>query len=164
MHGKMVVLCALALVLFLVAGCPLKEQEGARVIAPDFSLPDLSGRTIKLSDLRGKVVLVEFWATWCPPCREALPGMERLYEAYHDKGLDILAISMDDGDWDEVSRFVKAHGMRYPVLKGDEKVSNEYMVRVIPSLYLVDREGRIAKQFIGGGGEDALAKEVRALL
>lgn len=146
------------------AGCTRAEKAGKRTEAPDFTLQDLSGRSVRLSDLRGKVVLVEFWATWCPPCREALPVMERLHKAYQDKGLEILAVSMDDGEWEDVAKFVKAHGIGYSVLKGDEEVQNKYLVRVIPTLFLVDKEGMIVKQFVGGGSEDVLAREIRALL
>lgn len=148
----------------LLPGCTRSEKKAKEAAAPDFTLQDLSGRDVRLADLKGKVVLLEFWATWCPPCREAIPGIERLHEAYHDKGLVTLGISMDDGDWDTVREFVKQYRIGYPVLKGNEDISTKYMIRVIPTLYLIDRNGIIAKQYVGGGNEDVLEKAIRALL
>ncbi len=85
----------------LLAGC---TDRGAQsdAMASDFSLQDMSGKTVKLSDFKGKVVLLEFWAAWCPPCRASVPGLEKLHKAYKDKGLVLLAVSMDEGGWDDV--------------------------------------------------------------
>jgi peroxiredoxin len=158
-------LLAVLIVSILLPGCTRKEAKKAKeVAAPEFTLEDLSGRNVRLADLKGKIVLLEFWATWCPPCREAIPGIERLYETYKDRGLAVLGISMDDGDWDDVETFVREYGIGYPVLKGNEDISTAYMIRVIPTLYLIDRNGMIAKQYVGGGNEDALDKAIRALL
>lgn len=160
-----VVMLLAALTLSILTGCPRQEERQAkRVAAPDFTLQDLAGEDVRLTDLKGSVVLLEFWATWCPPCREAIPGIERLHEAYREKGLAVLGISMDDGEWDDVREFAKEYRIEYPVLRGNEDVSTKYMVRVIPTIYLVDRSGNIAKQFVGGGNEAELEKAIRALL
>lgn len=149
----------------LIAGCTRKEQSTSKAAAPDFTLQDLAGKDVRLADLKGKVVLVEFWATWCPPCRESIPGMERLHASYKDKGLVTLGISLDDEEeWEDVRKFAAEHGISYPVLKGNEDVSEKFLVRVIPTVYLVNREGIIAKQYVGGGIDEALEKEIRALL
>jgi thiol-disulfide isomerase/thioredoxin len=93
-------------VMALLAGCTEKSAQRDSV-ASDFSLQDMSGKTVRLSDYKGKVVLLEFWATWCPPCRASVPGLEKLHKAYKDKGLVLLAVSMDDGGTDEVRSFIK---------------------------------------------------------
>jgi thiol-disulfide isomerase/thioredoxin len=119
---------------------------------------------VKLSDQKGKVVLVEFWATWCPPCRESIPTLEKLHKQYADRGLVILAVSVDEGGWDAVKKFVAEHKMTYPVLKGTDDVTQKYMVRLIPSMFLVDKAGNTKKQFMGGGNDDKLEEEIKALL
>jgi peroxiredoxin len=91
--------------------------------------------------------------------------MERLHASYKDKGLVTLGISLDDEEeWEDVRKFAAEHGISYPVLKGNEDVSEKFLVRVIPTVYLVNREGIIAKQYVGGGIDEALEKEIRALL
>ena len=82
--------------------------------------------------MKGRVVLLEFWATWCPPCRASIPGIERLHEKYKDKGVVVLAVSMDDNGWDAVQSFVKENGIKYTVLKGNEDIAEKYQVRSIP--------------------------------
>jgi peroxiredoxin len=158
------VLSAVLVLAFVLPGCTRKKEKAEKVAAPDFTLQDLAGRKVRLADLKGKVVLLEFWATWCPPCREAIPSIERLHEAYKDKGLAVLGISMDDGEWEDVRSFVKEYRIKYPVLKGTEEVSTAYMIRVIPTLYLIDRNGMVAKQYVGGDNEEVLDKAIRALL
>ena len=163
MLRKTVVLLALV-TLVVLAGCPSREKTAPSSSAPDFTLADLSGNKVRLSDQKGKVVLIEFWATWCPPCRASIPGIERLYRTYGEKGLAVLAISMDEGGWDKVKAFSEEHGITYPVLQGNDDVATKYMVRMIPAVYIVDRQGTIAKQFIGGGSDQDIEKEIQALL
>jgi peroxiredoxin len=155
---------ACVVILALAAGCTSKDKGGATSAAPDFTLQDLSGKSVKLSDQKGKVVLVEFWATWCPPCRESIPTLEKLHRQYAAKGLVILAVSVDEGGLDAVKKFVAEHKMTYPVLQGTDDVTGKYMVRLIPAMFLVDKQGNIKKQFMGGGNDDELDKEIKALL
>lgn len=150
------------MVLALAAGCTRTDNPTAA--APDFTLQDLSGKNVRLADLRGSVVLVDFWATWCPPCRESIPGMERLHKAFHDKGLVVLGVSLDTAGVEEVRSFAREHGISYPILRGSDEVIEKYMVRAIPTLFLVNKEGLIAKQYMGGAEDDVLAKDIRALL
>jgi peroxiredoxin len=152
------------LILAALAPACTKTDRSAMPIAPDFTLQDLSGRSVRLADFKGKVVLVEFWATWCPPCRESIPAMERMHKTYGSKGLVILSISLDAGDWADVKEFAEAAGITYRVLKGTDEVMEQYMVRSIPSAFLVNRQGLIAKQYIGGGYDDYIEKEIRSLL
>lgn len=147
----------------LLTGCTNKSAQSDSVPA-DFTLQDISGKSITLSDYKGKVVLLEFWATWCPPCRASVPGLEKLYKTYKDKGLVVLAVSMDEGGWDVVQSFVKEYGITYSVLKGTEDVAVQYQVRSIPTLIVLNREGKISKQYLGFGNDEDLEKVIKTYL
>ena len=152
-----------AFVLFF--GCTNKgEQASAEPTAPEFTLQDMNGNTVSLSNFKGKVVIIDFWATWCPPCRTALPGLERLYKAYNAKGLVVLGISVDQGGWDSVKEYGAGLGITYPILKGNDDVLVKYMVRSIPMLVITDRKGKMRKQHIGVKSEEDLENDVKALL
>lgn len=150
----------------LLLGACVQGEKGAAASAqaPDFTLQDLDGRSVSLSGLRGKVVILDFWATWCLPCREAIPEIERLYSTYAGKGLVVLGISLDEGNWNAVKSFRDEYGITYPILKGDYDIERNYMVRTIPMLVIVDREGNIRRRYIGGGAEEEIEKEIRPLL
>jgi peroxiredoxin len=129
-------------------------QPGSRsersVVAPEFVLPDLGGTPIRLSDHRGNVVLLNFWATWCPPCRAEMPSMEKLYQVYRERGLIILAISNDVSGRSVVERFVRERGLTFPVLLNPEgDVFAQYGVRGLPTSYVLDRKGRVVSGEIG---------------
>lgn len=126
-------------------------------IAPDFALADLSGRTVRLSGLRGKVVLVNLWATWCPPCREEMPSMERLYQRLGPRGMELLAVSQDDPDArPAVERFVEEVGVTFPILLDPMRdVGSRYRVWGYPETFVVDRDGRIVERVIGPRHWDA---------
>jgi len=118
--------------------------------APEFSLPSLDGRAVSLSSYRGKVVMVHFWATWCPPCVEEIPTLERLYRASFGKDLEILAVSVDEGGAGAVSQFMKKNRFALPVLLNpDQSVARKYGTFKFPETYLVDREGIVRKKIIG---------------
>ncbi len=129
--------------------------------APEFSLADLSGKTIHLSDFRGKVVLVNFWASWCPPCKMEIPGFQKIYETYKDRGFTVIGIATDD-----VSRsFLKEMGMTYPVALADGKVIRDYgNISGIPASFLVGRDGRIIKKVMGMYLEGSLEDDVEHAL
>ena len=115
------------------------------VKTPPLALRDLAGRQHALADYRGKVVLVNFWATWCKPCEEEMPGMERLYQKYKDKGLVVLAISQDADGAGAVPPFVKKHGLTFPIgLDPKMSVSASYGVWALPSTFIIDRQGNRA--------------------
>ena len=156
-------LLAIVLLIVLIAGCTEKGSQGGSV-APNFTLQDMSGKKVTLSDYKGKVVLLEFWATWCPPCRMAIPGLEKLHKAYKEKGLVLLAVSMDQGGWDDVRAFIASYGMTYTVLKGDDDVATQYQVRTIPMTLILNREGKITKRYLGMGDEEELDKDIRSVL
>ncbi len=113
----------------------------------DFTLSDIKGQSWRLRDLRGKVVVVNFWATWCPPCRKEMPDLESLYKKYQDKGLIILAIS--DEDAPKVKPFVTEQGVKYPILLDPgSKVNDLFQVQGIPRTFVYDREGKLVAQAI----------------
>ena len=157
------VLAMQIIVIALLSGCtPKSDRPGA--VASDFTLQDLNGKSVKLSDFKGKPVLIDFWATWCPPCRASIPGLEKLHKAYGGKGLVVLAISLDQGGWDSVKSFAAESGITYTVLKGTEDVASQYQVRTIPMLVIMDKEGKIVKRYIGFDSEEELEKDIRSVL
>ena len=157
------IIVLLIVVIALLAGCTDRGGQSDGV-ASDFSLKDMSGKTVRLSDYKGKVVLLEFWATWCPPCRASVPGLEKLHKAYKDKGLVLLAVSMDEGGWDEVQAYVKESGITYTVLKGTEDVATKYQVRSIPMMLVLNKEGKITKRYLGMGSDEDLETDIKASL
>ena len=116
--------------------------------APDFKLKTLDGKEVSLSDYRGKVVLINFWATWCPPCREEMPLFERIYRKYKNKGFEILAIGTD-GSVEPVKKFVKEYKLSFPVLFDNANVVALYQVQGLPTSFLVGRDGKILKVRLG---------------
>lgn len=127
---------------------PLLAEE--RPAAPPFRLPNLVGAEVHLADYRGKIVLLNFWATWCMPCRQEMPAMEKLWQRYRDQGLVILAVASDEGGESRVRAFVRRLQLSFPVLlDADSRASDGYQVSGIPVSYLIDREGRIAGKISG---------------
>jgi cytochrome c biogenesis protein CcmG/thiol:disulfide interchange protein DsbE len=123
-------------------------QEG--VPAPDFSFSDLDGKRVGLSDYKGKVVLVNIWATWCPPCREEMPSMQKLYEKFKGKGFEILAVSIDATGRKAVTPFVQKLNLTFPVLLDPKgKIQGLYRITGVPESFIVDREGILVNKVIG---------------
>lgn len=121
--------------------------------APDFELKDINGVTHKLSDYKGKVVVLNFWATWCPPCKKEIPDFIELQKQYEAQGVQFLGIAMDDEGLDKVKPWVTSHNVTYPVLIPDlpeRKVASSYgEMSSIPVTYFIDRKGMIRQTFIG---------------
>jgi thiol-disulfide isomerase/thioredoxin len=133
--------------------------------APDFSLPQPSGGPpLKLSDYRGRVVVLDFWATWCEPCRAEIPHFVDLQNKYADQGFQILGVAMDDSP-DPVPAFVKQFKMNYPVVMGNAKIGEQYGgVLGLPIAFLIDRQGQIRKKHIGATEASVFEQEVTHLL
>jgi peroxiredoxin len=122
----------------------------ARTPIIDFSAPRLDGTPVRLSGLKGKVVFLNFWATWCPPCREEMPSMEALYQRFRDRDLEFLAVDIQE-DKDGVAAFMKEYGLTFPVvLDSTGRISAEYGIRGIPTTFIIDREGGIIASVVGG--------------
>ena len=133
--------------------------------ALDFSLPDMDGEMHKLSDFRGKTVIVNFWATWCPPCREEMPSMERAWQKIKDDGMAMIAINVGE-DEDTIFQFTASYPVTFPLLLDqDSEVVEPWGVRGLPTTYVVDPQGRVVYRAIGGREWDdpALLDKVRAL-
>lgn len=117
--------------------------------APSFSLKDAAGRKVSLSEFKGKVVFIDFWATWCPPCRISLPAVERLYTDYQGKPVQVLGLNLDE-DAESVMRFLKKKEIPYPVLfAGESDIASQYGVSGIPHFALVDSQGRLVNEWAG---------------
>jgi cytochrome c biogenesis protein CcmG/thiol:disulfide interchange protein DsbE len=167
MRGIARTLCfLLVLMALLVTGCESKSGgKKGEATGTAFALKDLKGNTVRLSDLKGKVVMVEFWATWCPPCRMAVPELEDIYARYKDRGFALVAISMDTSE-ERVAEFVKEEGINYTVVMDDGDVSSRYGVISIPVAFILDKEGNIVSKhmgFVPGLGEE-FAKDIEELL
>ena len=163
----LVVLCIAAGAAFALLDVPTEEPVGRGSPAPDFSLPRLgSSEPLRLADLRGRVVLVNFWATWCRPCEEEMPAMQRLYEALAGTGFEILAISVDE-DPALVESFRDRLGLTFPILLDPEqRVAHRWQTYRFPETLLVGRDGEIVERYVGPKEWDAVAyvDRIRRLL
>jgi len=146
---------------------PHDGTAGARLktLAPDFTLPQFDGRQqLSLSSYRGKVVLLDFWATWCVPCREETPHFVELQQKYAERGLQIVGVSMDDSP-DPVRPFYQQFHINYPVVMGTAKTGEDYGgVLGLPIVFLIDRDGRIVSKHIGATDPAVFEKEITQLL
>ena len=126
------------------------SQTQVGLPAPDFSFPDLKGQEVGLSDHGGKVVLVNIWATWCHPCREEMPSMQRLYERFKGENFEILAVSIDSTGREAVAPFVHKLNLTFPALLDPEaNIKLPYGVTGVPESFIVDKEGMLVKKIIG---------------
>jgi peroxiredoxin len=131
------------------AAAPLLPMRNP-VAADAFTVRDLSGKAVSLGEFKGKVVLLNFWATWCAPCAKEMPSMERLYQAYRAKGLVIVGMSVDTSAPQEVKAFAQKLKITFPILHDrDSIVSRHYSIPGVPVSYLIDRKGRVAYRVLG---------------
>jgi peroxiredoxin len=135
-------------------------------IAPDFVLRSLDGPTVKLSDFRGKPVLLNFWATWCAPCRIEMPWFVEFYKQYQSQGLEIVGVSMDDsGQETAIAEFIKERNVNYPILRGNNEVADLYGgLRFLPQTFFVDREGNIVRTSYGIKSKEEFEQGIREFL
>ena len=140
------------------------KSDGAYPMAPEFKLTSLSGQTVNLRDLRGKVVILDFWATWCGPCRLEIPEFEDLQRKYGSQGLQVVGVSMDDSSA-PVRQFYQQFKMNYPVVMGTDKVGELYGgIYALPTSFVIGRDGRIYAKHVGAMSEGVFLREVRQLL
>jgi len=116
---------------------------------PEFVLPDLDGNDVTLADYKGKVVVLDLWATWCPPCRKEIPFLVSLYEQYKDQGLVVVGVGLDQGGASVIAPFVEDNQVTYPILVGDQSISQSYKVSGIPMTLMIDRDGLVASKDVG---------------
>jgi thiol-disulfide isomerase/thioredoxin len=153
-HGLVVV------VLLFVTGIAFAADP-----APNFALKTSDGKTVELKKLQGKVVFVNFWATWCGPCRREIPGMVKMYDKYKAKGFEIVGIALDNGGWEDVSPWLAKNPITYPIVLGDRPLTEQWGgIPSIPTTFIVDRKGNITAKHIGGLTEEEFEKLVKGAL
>lgn len=135
------------------------EQPGVRAVlhpakerkpAPDFALTDASGKTVKLQDFRGKVILLDFWATWCTGCKKEIPWFVEFEKTYGSQGLAVVGVSMDEGGWKVLKPFLAETHIPYQILLGDEAMAKRYGIENMPDTFLIDRGGKVAAAYLAG--------------
>jgi len=158
----------LRIVAVLLAICPYlasqtAPQAGQR--APDFTLIDSTGSPIKLSELKGKVVLLDFWATWCGGCKVEIPWYMEFETKYAKKGLATFGVSMDDDGWKSVKPFLQEHKINYPIVIGTQDIANEYGgLPSLPMTLLIDRSGKVAESHPGMVNKEEFENKIKQLL
>jgi thiol-disulfide isomerase/thioredoxin len=147
------------------AGAVPTQRLGFSTPAPDFTLESLDGKNITLSDLRGKAVLLNFWATWCTPCKIEMPWFVELQKEYGPQGLQVIGIAMDDSGKDDIVKFAKDMGVNYPVLLGKEAVGDAYGgVPALPETFFIGRDGKIVDKIIGLKGRADIVDSIKKAL
>jgi peroxiredoxin len=141
------------------------KTDSDRKPAPNFTLKDASGASVELSSYRGKVVLLNFWATWCGPCELEIPWFVEFEQQYRSKGFEVVGVSMDDDGWPAVKPFIAAKKINYRILLGDDSVTQLYGgVDALPTSFMIDRNGRIAAVHVGLAGKDEYSNEIQTLI
>ena len=167
-----IVVVAFVVALMLYFGYHQARRSGAgpaRIatssVAPDFSLESLDGPTMRLSDFRGKAVLLNFWATWCGPCKIEMPWFVDLQKQYGPQGFQIVGVAMDDASKQDIAKFAKDMGVNYPILIGKEAVGEAYGgVPGLPESFFIGRDGKIVDKIIGLEGKAEIEKAIRKAL
>lgn len=170
LHG----ICFLTVSALIAAGLSLGADQatvraslqpaGQRKAASEFSLQDGSGKQVNLKDYRGKVVLLDFWATWCHGCKLEIPWFADFSRQYRDKGVVVIGVSLDDEGWRVVTPFIKTAQIPYAIVLGNDTVAKAYGIENMPDTFLIDREGRVAAAYNGVVDKQSVDDNLRALL
>jgi peroxiredoxin len=140
-------------------------QHAERREAPDFALTDADGRTIQLSAFRGRVVVLNFWATWCNPCRVEIPWFTDFQRRYQNRGFCVIGVSLDEDGWSAVRPFISRHGVNYPIVLGGDRVTQAYEgLESLPTTLIIDRNGRVAATHVGLVSKDVYEKNIETVL
>ena len=153
----------IAMTIFSIAAC---SRAGAIEVgdkAPDFALANLDGKTVNLSDFSGKAVILNFFATWCPPCRQEVPDFIELQKAYGEKGFTFIGVALVD--LKDAKSFAEKFGINYPVLVDDGKASEIYgPVRAIPTTFVIGKDGKVAKLYVGARSKGVFEADIKEML
>ena len=153
--------------LLMLAGAPLSAEllkPAARKPATDFSLPGRDAKPVRLSALKGKVVLLDFWATWCAGCKVEIPWLIDFDKAYRAKGLAAIGVSMDDEGWKTIEPYLKKSPISYPIVAGNFDTAAPYNITALPVTVLIDRAGRVAAKHVGIVDKKSFEAELKQLL
>ena len=163
-----------SLVVFLiVVGCSTSRTASAQAVkptkdrkaAPDFTLKDASGKQVKLSDYRGKAVILDFWATWCGPCKVEIPWFIEFQRKYKNQGLVVLGVASGDEEWKVITPFTDRMKINYPVVLGNDMTAELYGgIEALPTTFIIDRDGRIAKIHIGLAEKEEFENAIQKVL
>ena len=160
--GMFFLLVGLSLPLWAFGNPP--DREGTLQKAAPFRLKNLEGKEVRLEDYQGKVILLDFWASWCPPCKKEIPDLVKLYNRYQGKGFVVIGVASGD-DPSAVRNFVKAKNVPYPIVLGDQTVFTAYQgIYFLPTAFLIDRKGYIRQKLIGPKDEKTLEQKITPLL
>ncbi len=165
---------AAALLVTLAGVAAAADQPALRAVlqsakerkpAPDFALQDASGKTVKLKNYRGKVVLLDFWATWCTGCKKEIPWFSEFQKTYGTKRFAVVGVSMDEGGWNVVKSFLAETRVPYRMLLGDDATAKGYGITNLPDTFLIDRNGKVAAAYTAGlVDKDDVESNIKALL
>lgn len=141
------------------------KPEGDRKSAPNFQLKDVDGRNVALADFKGKVVLLNFWATWCGPCKVEIPWFVDFQQRYKGEGLEVIGVALDEEGWSVVKPFLAEQKVNYRIVLGNDSVSEQYGgVESLPTTFILDKEGRIANTHVGLVSKSEYENEIKSLL
>ncbi len=170
-----IIVVAMVVTVMLVFGFQMARRNSGRVAnagpsmkgqtAPDFTLESLDGKTVHLSDFRGKGVLLNFWATWCQPCKIEMPWFAELQKQYGPQGLQIVGVAMDDASPKEIGEFAHDLGVNYPILVGKEAVGDAYGgVQFLPATFYIGRDGKVVDKVFGLKGRGEIEENIKKAL
>jgi cytochrome c biogenesis protein CcmG/thiol:disulfide interchange protein DsbE len=140
------------------------QADTQRRPAPEFALKDSAGKTITLKKYRGKVVVLDFWATWCHGCKEEIPWFSEFERKYSAKGLRVIGISLDEEGWQKVRPFLVTANIPYRIVVGDDATAKKYAIESLPDTFLIDRKGKIATAYTGMVDRDNLERNIQTML
>jgi peroxiredoxin len=163
----------LQLILFCAGLALAADQPGVRTVlspvnqrkpAPDFAFEDASGKTVSLTKLRGQVVVLDFWATWCHGCKEEIPWFSEFQTKYAAQGLAVVGVSLDERGWKDVKPFLAGHDIPYRIVVGDDPLAKRYAIENMPDTFLIDRKGNVAAVYRGLVDRNDIETNIKTLL